>query len=123
MTTPSLRQIARAELVSTLERSDHTLAPDLIAVLGSSPREASYSSASQSASSLSRVLRIKYGIAVDAGIPLAGHQEILDLLSSLGAELVRGVGVESELQSYTVFLRDEDGSVLGIVRVRKKTAS
>jgi hypothetical protein len=111
----------RAVLLSKLEGSNHPLAHDLVAVLSSSDHEVSYPSASQPASSLIRVLGIKYGIAVDAGITIAGHQEILGVLASLGAELVRGVAVDSEGNSYTAFLSDEAETVLGIVRVKKNT--
>lgn len=120
VTTPRLRRIGRRELIAALERSRDPLVDELVEVLDASPEAESYASASQPASSLTRTLRTKYAIAARAGIPIVGGQEVIVSLARLGSELVRGVAVDSGQDTYTLLLRDNDGSVLGIARVSRR---
>ena len=107
-------------MIAALERSRDPLADELVEALDTSPEAESYASASQPASSLTRTLGTKYAIAARAGIPIVGGQEVIVSLARLGSELVRGVAVDSGLDTYTLLLRDNDESVLGIARVSRR---
>lgn len=113
----TLREVSRHELSGALRSTDLDIADELLNVLDFPGTPEVFLSAAQSAQSLMVSLPIKYAIAAENGRVLVGADLALVRLSALGSASIRLLAVDASPAFYSVFLADDDGSVVGVVKV------